>query len=336
MSTVSIIMPIYNAEKYLSEAIESVLNQTYPDFELILINDMSTDNSEEICREYSKRDNRIVLLENNSDSHGPGPTRNIGLDYATGEYIYFIDADDWIEDKLLELAIKRIEEDHSDMVTFGSISEFYGENRMSQKSPEFEKDIWTKEEIKNDILRYWKVRSISLCLHLIRHSIIGNLRVGTIPLSEDDCFFFDILTKVESISYLNQWLYHYRILSGSTCHKWHENVVEYQCVKWTHEKKFLEKMCPEITQTEFTEIIMMSYLRIIFELARPWCPLSFGNRWKKIEEIQNYMEIEKYRKSISVSKNRGIEKIKYFLVKIRMEKLVLILGIISLKWKREL
>ena len=74
MSKVSIIMPVYNAEKYLCEAIESVLKQTYTDFELFLINDMSTDNSKQICIEYAKMDHRIVLLENNSESHGPGPT----------------------------------------------------------------------------------------------------------------------------------------------------------------------------------------------------------------------------------------------------------------------
>ena len=109
MSKVSIVMPVYNAEKYLSAAIESVLKQTYTDFELLLVNDMSTDHSKEICREYSKKDNRIVALENNSESHGPGPTRNIGLEYATGEYFYFMDADDWADEELLQCAVNRIQ-----------------------------------------------------------------------------------------------------------------------------------------------------------------------------------------------------------------------------------
>ena len=110
MSKVSIIIPVYNAEKYLREAIESVLKQTYTDFELLLINDRSTDNSMEISREYSKKDHRIVLLENNSENHGPGSTRNIGLDHATGEYIYFMDADDWIDKSLLQCAVNRMQE----------------------------------------------------------------------------------------------------------------------------------------------------------------------------------------------------------------------------------
>ena len=97
MKTVSVIMPVYNTEKYLSEAIESVLNQTYSDFELLLINDRSTDNSKQICIDYSKKDNRIRFFDNNTGEHGPGPTRNIGLDNAKGEYVYFMDSDDWIE-----------------------------------------------------------------------------------------------------------------------------------------------------------------------------------------------------------------------------------------------
>ena len=336
MSKVSVIMPIYNAEKYLSEAIESVLNQTYANFELLLINDASTDRSKEICNEYSKKDSRIVMLENSSENHGPGPTRNIGLDYATGEYIYFMDADDWVENELLELAVKRIEKDGSDMVAFGSINEFFGERRKSQKSQEFKKSIWTKEEIRKDIIEYWSIRSITLWSHLIRKNIIENIRFENIVVSEDDCFFLDILTGIGSISYLNCWLYHYRILPGSICHKWHKNTVEFQCIKWEHEKKLLKSICPTISQTEYTEILMMSYLRIIYELALPWCPLKFHEKWEKIIISQKDIEINDYRKYINVRRKKGMEKIKFYLVRKRMEKLLLFLGIISLKWKKEL
>ena len=102
MKKVSIIMPVYNAERYLREAVDSVLRQTYTAFELLLINDRSSDESVAICREYEERDSRIVLLENDTETHGPGPTRNIGLNHAGGEYILFLDADDWIEDRILQ------------------------------------------------------------------------------------------------------------------------------------------------------------------------------------------------------------------------------------------
>ena len=147
MSTVSIIMPVYNAEKYLHKAIESILNQTYKDFELILINDSSTDHSKEICRGYIRNNDKIVLLENNSESHGPGPTRNIGLDYATGEYIYFMDADDWIDKNLLQYAVNRMRETNADIVQFGVTYEGNNGNNFEQYYWTG-KGLLTKDEIK--------------------------------------------------------------------------------------------------------------------------------------------------------------------------------------------
>ena len=158
MKTVSVIMPVYNTEKYLSEAIESVLNQTYSDFELLLINDRSTDNSKQICIDYSKKDNRIRFFDNNTGEHGPGPTRNIGLDNAKGEYVYFMDSDDWIEKELLVDTVTKAEETGADLVPFGFIIE--EENRQIRKplkpAGNYEYDDF--KEISNDILRgTWEV-----------------------------------------------------------------------------------------------------------------------------------------------------------------------------------
>ena len=148
-------MPVYNAEKYLNEAIESILKQTYTDFELLLINDQSTDNSKAICEEYSTKDNRIILLENNSEIHGTGPTRNIVLDNVTVEFIYFMDADDWIDECLLKCAVKRMQETNADIVQFGGIYERNDGNASGQYFWRVKK-LLTKYEIKKDFLNIWK------------------------------------------------------------------------------------------------------------------------------------------------------------------------------------
>ena len=155
MSKVSVIMPVYNAEKYLSKAIESILNQKYTDFELLLIDDRSDDSSKEICRDFCERDSRIALLENNSETHGPGPTRNIGLDYATGEYVYFMDADDWADEELLQCAVNRMQETNADIVQFGVIYERNDDN-SSERYFWPGKELLTKDEIRNDFFFYWK------------------------------------------------------------------------------------------------------------------------------------------------------------------------------------
>ena len=95
---ISIIVPVYNVEQYLSKCIDSILNQTFKDFELILINDGSTDKSGDICDFYKQKDKRIKVIHKNNE--GVAKTRNVGIANANAEYIGFIDSDDWIENDM--------------------------------------------------------------------------------------------------------------------------------------------------------------------------------------------------------------------------------------------
>ncbi len=121
MVRISIVMPLFNAEKYLPEALDSVLEQTYKDFELICVNDCSMDQTRKILLEYQKRDKRIRIFRN--ERHlGAGPSRNRGLAEAQGKYILFLDGDDIFEEELLEKAYKTLEETEADVVVFEYIS----------------------------------------------------------------------------------------------------------------------------------------------------------------------------------------------------------------------
>ena len=92
---ISVIVPVYNAEKYLQRCIDSILNQTFPNFELLLIDDGSKDQSGEICDEYAKKDSRVKVFH--KENGGVSSARNVGIDNAVGEYICFCDSDDWVE-----------------------------------------------------------------------------------------------------------------------------------------------------------------------------------------------------------------------------------------------
>ena len=115
MSKVSIIIPVYNVEPYLDQCLESVIKQTYKNLEIIIINDGSTDNSVSIIKKYQKIDQRIIFI-NNYKNEGLGVTRNIGIRISTGEYLYCVDSDDWLELNAIELLVKRIEETDADFV----------------------------------------------------------------------------------------------------------------------------------------------------------------------------------------------------------------------------
>ena len=114
---ISVIIPVYNAEMFLHKCLDSVLKQTYKNFELILVNDGSKDNSLQICREWSSKDSRVKTID--QVNQGPGAARNTGLAAANGDYIYFLDSDDFIETELLTKAIQSVEDYNFDMIVFG-------------------------------------------------------------------------------------------------------------------------------------------------------------------------------------------------------------------------
>lgn len=114
---VSIIVPVYNAEKTLQQCVDSIIRQTYTNIEIILIDDGSKDKSRDICDAYSEKDNRVIVYH--SYNGGPGKSRNIGIDLATGKYLCFVDADDYVDEKEIEVLVEIIEQRGLDCIQFG-------------------------------------------------------------------------------------------------------------------------------------------------------------------------------------------------------------------------
>lgn len=330
MSKVSVIMPVYNAEKYLSEAIESVLKQTYIDFELLLINDRSTDNSKAICVEYSKKDNRIVLLENSSECHGPGPTRNVGLDYATGEYIYFMDADDWADAELLECAVKRMQETNADIVQFGAIYEWENWNR-SESYGEIRNGVLTKDEIKEDFLSFWKVIMSSLWICLFRRETVKTIRFENIMYGEDSSYIMDALCNTVKIAYVEKALYHYRYVEASTSRRWRNNTIDCFATNWNHQRNYLDSFQGEIDKLAYAEVAYGNIIWAIYHLSNPLGPMSCREKTRELARLEKEMNFSKYRKIYPLELKQGIEKLKYMLVKYRLERVLLLFGPLFLR-----
>ena len=138
---ISVIIPIYNTEKYLCQCIESVLIQSYPKFELLLINDGSKDRSGEICDEYAKKDNRIKVFH--KENGGVSSARNLGLDNANGDYICFIDADDYVGKRYLEIHLPDNDED-------------FIQSSVKILENDYLKPIMTHDEIFIDYNQFWR------------------------------------------------------------------------------------------------------------------------------------------------------------------------------------
>lgn len=117
MSKVSVIVPVYNVENYLEKCIQSIISQSFKNLEIILVNDGSTDKSKEICEQFAEKDKRIILL--NQKNKGVSAARNAGLDICTGDYISFIDSDDYISPDMIEFLVNNLERNDSDISTCG-------------------------------------------------------------------------------------------------------------------------------------------------------------------------------------------------------------------------
>ena len=123
MSKISVILPVYNCQEYIEKSITSVLNQTFSDFELIIVNDGSTDNTSEIISQFT--DSRVKII--NQSNQGPGAARNNALKIAEGDYIMYLDSDDWFCPNALEVAYSQINKFNADL-TFFQMLNFDGEN----------------------------------------------------------------------------------------------------------------------------------------------------------------------------------------------------------------
>ena len=132
MAKVSVIIPVYNIEKYLKKCLDSVTNQTFSDIEIICVNDGSTDNSLSILEEYAKKDNRIKII--NKENGGLSSAWNAGLNEVSSEYVTFVDGDDWIDTKTFKLAYEAMINNKVDYVCWGAniVPEYYDDKINEQ------------------------------------------------------------------------------------------------------------------------------------------------------------------------------------------------------------
>ena len=213
--TVSMIVPVYNSEKTLSRCIDSILNQTYRDFELILLNDGSTDTSGEICDAYAKRDSRVRVVH--KENTGVSDTRNRGIDLARGEYLQFLDSDDWITPDATALFVRTATEQQCDMV----ISQFYrviGEH-VSQKGAIDEDGLMDRSTYANHMMQkpadfYYGV----LWNKFYKRSIITEHRLRmdqSISWCEDFMFNLEYVRHTQTIYAMKVPVYYYVKTKGS-------------------------------------------------------------------------------------------------------------------------
>lgn len=204
---ISIITPIYNAEKYLEECLQSILRQTVADFELLLIDNNSRDRSVEICRQYMERDPRIKLFH--CRKPGASAARNYGLDRASGEFVVFVDADDWVEPDHLENLLG--EGLGKEDITFTNAFISY-DLQLVEEEVSGEECDWVFAQLRRQTFFGWTWNKIFNRAIIEEHRIRFN---EGMRLHEDELFTAEYCQYVNHVRVSNHKTYHYRILNTS-------------------------------------------------------------------------------------------------------------------------
>ena len=289
---ISIVIPVYNAEKYLEQCLNSIKNQTYKNFEVILVNDGSIDNSESICKAFVESDTRFrYYLKANG---GASSARNLGLDNAQRKYITFIDEDDWVDENHLEVLINNTKENNSDMAVssikkFDNVSRFKFRVYSNQEKYLLNYNKLNREEflvILPKLIHASNSYKIAVS-KLFKKELVTDVRFDeSIVYGEDLDFFFKIYNKVNSISYVDEVTYIYRLHNESTSSKFNQQYAEQELLIY-------KKMYEKIEELGLPTIHYYTTIRDLLEFQKDFLENrvlfnEYQEFLKNIEEIVTY------------------------------------------------
>ncbi len=212
MNKISVIIPVYNVEEYLDRCLESIVNQTYKNLEIILVDDGSPDNSPQMCDEWTKKDSRIKVIHKKNG--GLSDARNVGVDNAAGEWIYFIDSDDYIELNALEILINAAVNNDCDMAVAMYDNVVNGEiwhNNFGSKIDVMTSANYVKEYYDNVFNKQFLLGSCQIiaCNKLIKKSIAETIPFPVGKLHEDEFTTYKLCYKCRKIAFVREALYFY-------------------------------------------------------------------------------------------------------------------------------
>ena len=279
MSVVSVIVPVYNAEKYLENCIESIINQSMREIEIILVNDGSTDDSEKICKQYERKDARVRYIE--QKNQGVSVARNKGKDIATGEYILFIDADDEMDLTMIEKLYSDIQKYNGDIAVC-KIQKIKSKDEVENITVE---DISVCSMVQEDALKSYFTESkleIGVWNKLFKKSVIENVNyyVGR-RMNEDKFFAFESILNAQVITYRNEGLYYYYERNNSVTkqkfdEKWFDNIFFAEKIY-----EIIIKNKPNLEREARHQLIMTKYY-LLLAMKRKQADRCYKEQYEKV------------------------------------------------------
>ncbi|ABQ87515.1 MULTISPECIES: glycosyltransferase family 2 protein [Methanobrevibacter] len=268
MPQISVVVPVYNVEKYLRECLDSLANQTFEDFEVICVNDGSDDSSPDILEEYASEDERFKIVS--QENKGLSGARNTGMNYIKGRYLLFLDSDDWLELNALELLYNHANALNSEMVIFPY-------RYFNQETKQYEENDFTKLNMFDSSVdnKNFNYKNIPETVFRIPHESIKLYDVKTLKKLavkfpeglnyEDAYFFYKIFFKLNKVSIIRTPIYNYRIRNDSICTTGTEKSFDIFKIL-TSIKNFLKE--DEIYESFKDEFILFTVINLKFVYLR--------------------------------------------------------------------
>ena len=219
---ISVIVPVYNMEKYLGRCVDSILAQTYGNIEVILVDDGSSDASPDICDRYAEADGRVRVIH--KANGGLSSARNAGLDAATGDYIGFVDSDDYISPDMYRILAERLDGGDCEIANAMYVYAFEGGETAPSRVPHTTDENISAEQFARELMLH--AGDVSVCTKLFRAEIFDGVRFPEGKLNEDLLFMLDVLARVRSIGFAAHIGYYYFVRSGSTSNGYGRAVID--------------------------------------------------------------------------------------------------------------
>ncbi|MDD6798686.1 MAG: glycosyltransferase [Clostridia bacterium] len=291
---ISVIVPIYNVENYLRECLDSVLAQTFSDWEMILVDDGSTDGSGKIADEYADLDERISVIH--QENAGLSAARNTGIDAARGEYLYFLDSDDYILENALDIMYNSARKNHLDLVIFNGMDFGCDGDRISEKDlliKEFKSwnHTFTGREL---FCKMLSEESLLLCcvpLQFVRRSSIleSGIRFREGMIHEDNLYSFALFMSMQTVMVIDKVLYMRRVREGSITNN---KITIKNLDGWNIIYSEVTELSNNITITDEVRKYINQYLRFFFmSIAENYYKLDKKDRKAFFNKFNNVRKL---------------------------------------------
>ena len=290
-NVVSVIVPVYNTKQYIFDCVRSVLQQTYTAFELILVDDGSSDGSREICEKLCTQDKRIRLLR--QEHKGVSAARNSGLNAACGEWLFFLDSDDMIHPRSFEILCKLQKENHT---AVSSVGLYYAEEREFVEPADWKGQIDIKKEssvlyseysMKHPVFTHARTKLYAIGGKMISREAVGTLRFDEeLTHGEDTWFMFQVLANGADVSILFRNWYYYRRHKANSGRKYSMET----CISRYKAEQYIRDYrvrTGRISDAKYNELNLLTEIVLWYEMGKR------QNDVRLISYVENLMEEEK-------------------------------------------